>query len=752
MSMRRFVIPCISSLGLLMLAPFAFAKPAPLTIPALNWTQRSDWTNVKTVYGAVGDGVADDTAALQKALDGLHDGTVLYLPAGTYRLTATLQMRQVKRLLGIEVIGHGRDTKLVWDGPDGQPLFIEDGAANSRYDGLLFDGRNKATVGMYHRSGPNHFETEVGQRNLAFLNFTDAGILTDKAPATAEVITENCLFDHCKRGMAFLAFNDYDFTIDGCEFRSCDVAVQCNHGNTYVRNCRFEGSTTVDLKLNPEHGSSIRRSVSVGSSQFIQYGNPVAPLSIQDCRVDRWTNADGALSLGGAPVALFDCVFTNPPSKNPPVQIRTDRQRLVVSQNVSAATDAIYTPNVGKVYEIPAGKRQRSQITADTHFLRDTAVIPGKVFDAKSDFGAKGNGQTDDTAALQAAIDAARQCGNSAIAYLPTGRYVVTKPLRVTGANYYVGGTGFYTGLQWKGEAGGAIIEVQDPQHVTLENLNVGSHDVAMNMTNACDILQTGTAKSSFVTYDNVDVFGMYDRQPFRQGLWLRGLGKGAVVLVRHLEGNIHLLDAARAVVLLGNSYEGSVVVEGKAKERDGFLGIITRLGTSCVYALYVKDNHSLVGSDFYIEQADNGYNLAGAPDDPPGRITLQAPKLHIGTLKDPDSNWAFNIAGYHGQICYGPAQFYIEPLEMKLKQTGAGPLEMLLWADSFYSTKLAVKGAESAKIRLVGCIGTNDKLDGVQVEETPAPDTLAKLAVALDDLRTLGEWDLRLNHPESMK
>ena len=62
--------------------------------------------------------------------------------------------------------------------------------------------------------------------------------------------------------------------------------------------------------------------------------------------------------------------------------------------------------------------------SAEQRFLRDTAAVPGQVFDAVRDFGAKGDGQTDDTAAVQAAIDAARQAGRGAIAYLPTGRYV----------------------------------------------------------------------------------------------------------------------------------------------------------------------------------------------------------------------------------------------------------------------------------------------------------------------------------------
>ena len=744
----RWLMP---NLVVVMLTLATLARAAGTDIPALNWAERSDWVNVKTdvTPAAVGDGVADDTAALQAACALVKDGVVLYLPAGSYRVTDTLRLRPQNRAVGVLIVGHGRDTKLVWDGPAGKPLLWESAVAHSRYLGLSFDGRGKASVGLYHHGdGHGSFETEVSHRHLAFRNFTDTAILADVQPATAEVMIENSLFEDCKRGIAFLVHNMYDYTIDGCEFRRCETAIQTRFGNTYVRNCRFEGSTATDLVLHPEHGSSVRRCVSVGSKQFVVFTNSVAPITIQDCRVDGWTDPTGAIALGGAPVTVFDCVFTRPPGKAPPVQLRSASQRLFVSQNESAATDGVYTAGTGKVYELPAGKRKGSLTSPDHRFLRDAAIIPTKVFDAKRDFGAKGNGTGDDTAAVQAAIDAARTHGQHAIAYLPTGVYAITQPLRVTGADYFVGGTGFRTGLTWKGAEGGAIIAVTDPQRVTLELLNVGSHDVPGTMNNAQDILQTGTAAASEVTYDDVAVFGMYQRAPFRKGLWLRGLGPGAVVRVRHVQGNIHLDNAARATVLLGNSYEGSVVLEGKAKERDGFVGILTRLGTSCSHALYVKDNHSLVASDFYVEQADNGYALEGSPDDPPGRLTLGAPKMQMGKRKDGQPNAAFEVRGYHGQIAYGPAQFYCEPQPMPLSHTGTAPLEFIFWAGSFYNTSLAVQAEAAAKVRLLGCAGRGEQLDETAVADSPAPDTLARLAVALDDLRALGEWDLKLNHP----
>jgi len=743
--MKRRIVLCLLVCGLCLTVQAALP-----TIPALNWTERSDWVNVKTdvTPGAVGDGVADDTAAIQQVLDGVKDGTVVYLPAGTYRLTATLRFKPQQRVIGVMVLGHGRETRLIWDGPAGQPMLQDTGVAHSRYQGVYFDGRGRASVGLYHRGGGDgSFETEVGHRHMAFLNFTDAGILADTQPATAEVMIENSLFENCKRGVAFLVHNMYDYTIDGCEFRRCETAVQCNFGNTYIRNTHFEGSTGVDIWLNPEHGSSVRRCTSSGSRQFIYYGNPVAPLTVQDCRVAGWTNPDAAISLGGAPVTVFDCVFTNPPGKKPPVEIRAGHQRLFVSQNVSTATNGVVTPNVGKVFEIPAGKRKGMLTSADQRFLRDTARVPTKVFDAKRDFGAQGDGRTDDTEAIQTAIDAARAHGTGAIAYLPTGTYVITRPLRITGADYTVGGTGFRAGLSWRGPAGGAIIEVVDPQRITLENLNVGSHDVATGLTNAYDILQTGTAKSSEVTYDNVSVYGMYQKQPFRQGLWLRDLGKGAVVRVSHVQGNIHLQNAARATVLLGNSYEGSVVVEGKATERDGFLGILTHLGTICTHALYVKDNHSLVASDYYVEQADNAYSFEGSPDDPPGRITIQAPKVDMTQLQDGHANTTFDIRGYHGQLFFGPAQFYVQPKEMIFQHTGTRPLDVVFWANCFYTSTMVVHTQDAAKVWRLGGIRVSDELEDIQADETMSAATLAKLSMALDDLRALGELDLRVNH-----
>jgi len=721
--------------------------PAPTTIPVLNWEPRSDWVNVKTL-GAVGDGAADDTDAIQKGLSGVKPGATVYLPAGTYRITRTLTLKGP--LVGVAVVGHGRDTKLVWDGEAGGKVFKDDGVAYSRFVGLFFDGKGKAAIGFYHYSDLR-FETEVMHRHLAFVNFTDAGILAEPKDkyALAETNFENCLFDNCRRGVVFTSFNDYDFTFDGCEFRGAEVAIECRHGNFYVRNCHFENSRVVDILALPEHGCSVRRSTSVGSNRFVELNNSVTTMTIQDCQVAGWKAADGAVKLSGAPVILFDCVFTRGPAGSAPVRIR-DGQRLIVSENQAPdAKDVLQPGHKGKVYVIPAGQRKGALRSAEQRFLTDKARIPTKVFDAKRDFGAKGDGNTDDTAAVQKCIDAAREHAKDAIAYLPTGRYAIKNTLKITGQDYFAGGAGFNTQVIWKGAEGGTMIAVHDPQNVTLEQIAVGNHDSGA-MNNGADILQTGSDKPSRMTYDGVFVYGMYQKQPLKQGLRFSGLGREAVVVMPHVQGNLHVTDSAQATILANTTFEGSVVVDGKDKRRDGLLGFQTRLATLVTHGLYLKDNHSIVMSDFYVEQADNGYVFEGSPDDPPGRATIQGAKVHFSVPKnEPGKGTAMTIGNYGGQIFFGHDQFYCEPTNVRIVQTGDRPLEVFLMAICFYNTKPDIHKSASAQVYLVGNDGFKlpEQQTEYKADDKVDADALAKIAGAFDDLRRLGETDLKLNH-----
>jgi hypothetical protein len=82
-------------------------KPAQPTI----W-----WTDVKA-NGAKGDGVADDTAAIRKAIAAVATGGVVYFPPGNYRVTDQITIARPVNLAGV-----GRGSQ-VYQATDGRNLF-----------------------------------------------------------------------------------------------------------------------------------------------------------------------------------------------------------------------------------------------------------------------------------------------------------------------------------------------------------------------------------------------------------------------------------------------------------------------------------------------------------------------------------------------------------------------------------------------------------------------------------------------------
>ncbi|MCY2994570.1 MAG: glycosyl hydrolase family 28-related protein [Planctomycetota bacterium] len=721
-----------------LLAVFATSAFGALPdIPRLDWRERSDWINVKRAVtpAAVGDGQADDTAAIQAALDRSGEAKTIYLPPGTYRLTKTLIFRGPAT--GCLVVGHGRDTRLVWDGPEGGRMFWSNGVAYSRYVGLSWDGRGKAAVGFEH-AAEQRFETEVRHEHESFRNFTGFGIRVghQQKVASAEILYRNCLFENCGTGLAFLTFNDYDNTIDGCEFRNCGMGVVDNKGNFYARNCHFENSREADFSVGSEHGSSIRRCTSVGSKRFVEERGTIAPLTIQDCQVEAWTDPEGAVQLNGSPVLMFDCVFTRPPSDRPAVKLLNAAQQLLLSNNRPDLVERlVQSASAAKLYVIPPGRRGGVLTSAEQRFLQDTVTVSGKVFDAVRDFGAKGDGQTDDSNAVQATLDAARQAGHGALAYLPTGRYLVSRTLLVTGRDYTLGGSGFRCGFVWRGEAGHPILDVSGVQNVTLANLAVGNHDFGP-MKHGPDIRVTSpTGGPCRLILDEVFAFGMYQKAPDTHGIHFVQLPTGSVIDAIHVQGNLRITDSARATLLFRTSYEGTITIEGAATNRDGFTGFLTRLATQSKPTLRVRDNHSVVMSDFYNEQSDQHLVFEGAAGQPEGAVTIQGPKMHMFTQEP-----VFDIRDYAGRIYYGQSQFYTEPKEPRFVSSGTRSARLILAGHFWYDTRPRMELGPAVKLTMLGNREVPDS--GVDAE------SLTAVSAALDDLRRLGELDHRLLRP----
>jgi len=237
------------------------------------------------------------------------------------------------------------------------------------------------------------------------------------------------------------------------------------------------------------------------------------------------------------------------------------------------------------------------------------------------------------------------------------------------------------------------------------------------------------------MTYDGIFAYGIYQGKPLKQGMEFVDLPQNAVVRGVFVQGNLRLKNCSRATILFNNSYGGSVTIEGPEKERDGFLGFMTRLSTNPAYTLLIKNNHSVVMSDFYNENSDRHIILQGGLSDPKGTVTIQGGKTHLRT-----QNPVVEIYNYSGRVLLGPNQYYLAPVPAVITQRGDRPVDLILMGSHFYKTKPEFRLTGNAQLALIGNQGCKNS--------TKIPETvLAKAAAGLDDLRRLGEIDHELNH-----
>ncbi len=416
-----------TALARLALMPMAHAA---VDIPRLTWSQRSDWINVKAdvTPGALGDGKADDTAAIQVALTlisnlggqaeaGASKPRAVYLPEGTYRISRTLELHETH---GALLVGHGRISVLQWYGELGGRMLWQDSLMAFQCHGISFDGRDLANTGIYSASVKGGvFETAMRYEHLAFRNFKDVALFfaNDNDCAAADSLLRNCLFAKCGVGICTMLSNVWTFSIEGCEFLDCGRGYKAWYGRAYVHDCHFERSSEADITASEMPASHVSRCTTVGSKRFfwnapdvyIDGGNQV----IRDCQVSGWMANDGAIWVRGSQT-ISDCVFTNPPNANPPIMVvdgRSTDNSLVVGNNTCAGELIANQCRNLRIDVIPAGKRSRTLTSPKTGFLKQSETPGGTLFDAKTQFGAKADGVTDVTAAVRACLTAAKAAG-----------------------------------------------------------------------------------------------------------------------------------------------------------------------------------------------------------------------------------------------------------------------------------------------------------------------------------------------------
>ena len=118
-----------------------YTKTAAANTAWSKWLQSFAWISIKD-YGATGDGVTDDTTAIQNAINACNTqgGGVVYVPYGTYVFTQLAMAGMAKvQLFGS---GPGSVLKWVWNAAAGagSGITLSAGTSQSRLSQLAFDG------------------------------------------------------------------------------------------------------------------------------------------------------------------------------------------------------------------------------------------------------------------------------------------------------------------------------------------------------------------------------------------------------------------------------------------------------------------------------------------------------------------------------------------------------------------------------------------------------------------------------------
>jgi sugar lactone lactonase YvrE len=412
---------------------------AAVALTGAGWASTSVFTAAPHDPRAVtvakqGDGRADDTQAIQQAIDQAADngGGLVFIPSGRYRISHTILVWPGVRIIGV---GPTRPTLFLGDDTPG----FQKGVANI----VAFTGAKRG--GLPHVPFPPPtvvpYDPRVADANqntfYSAMSNVDVQIGAGN-PAAAAVRFH--VAQH-----AFLSHMDFDL---GSGFAGIYQA-----GNL-IRDVHFHGGrygivtektspgwqfTVIDSTFDGQRGAAIReheagltlvnvtmRDLPVGIDIDRGYGDRFWG---KDVRFERVSQA--AIVVSNENTVSTQIGFDNALASDTPVFARfRDSGRTVAGKGRTyRVTDFSYglaVPGIGKMGRFAT----RINMTALTAMPPERApavrpLPPVAEWADVRDLGVVGDGKTDDTAALQRAVDAHR------VVYLPLGLYKVTDTIHL---------------------------------------------------------------------------------------------------------------------------------------------------------------------------------------------------------------------------------------------------------------------------------------------------------------------------------
>lgn len=259
--------------------------------------------------GAVGDGKADDTAALQAAIDNAtagFRGRTVCVPAGDYRITRTVLIADV---MGFRLLGDGGATRFVWAGNDASPLLRLTSVQDAEFRGfqIVASDAQPLDVAVHVITGAN---TRLVSRHNTFVGVRVDGV-TGGVRKGFQIggggVDANNDF-HSFENVAVVNYSDVAYSLEntqiyGIVFRNClfEAGVRGRVGVATSRSAGKGGSFAwlggggggneiADFSLgDPNNGAvAITQAIFESSARFLQTNGPSGASSLVVIDGVRW--------------------------------------------------------------------------------------------------------------------------------------------------------------------------------------------------------------------------------------------------------------------------------------------------------------------------------------------------------------------------------------------------------------------------------------------------------------------------------
>ncbi len=485
----------------------------------------SSWKNVKTEFGAVGDGKADDTAALQAGLNAARNH-VLYLPAGTYRITETLSVSGGGMAGGISmsmIIGEDPEKTIIkWDGPVNGVMFRATGGFNNaKMARLTWDGSGKALTAVDHGwiippkgntcGTANTHEDEI---------FKDVGFgiragehSKEGTGMDAETHVQRCKFIRCwHAGVSIETFNALDWWLTNCEFIECRVGAtnaaegEYGGGHFHVYHSLFRNSTEADLKIGHTSYFGIRFNTSIGSRAFLLAVRPNGVISggmFAGTGSGGWSPSE---KWGGPPMLQGNMIIDT--VERTAIRVFSHGPLIMLDNTIRSRPDVVagpivfmHTPmgapelvSIGNTFTVDEPISSNARMVV----MDDRVVAPGSVPDPKVKmppfaprvkrpvFEVKVGATTDEI--LEVVAEALKKTGSRPVIHFQAGSHSVTQSIAIPPeSDLQFVGDAWHSILIWKGPEDQPLLHLVGPTAVTMRDMRFSGNADPLILVSNCD-------------------------------------------------------------------------------------------------------------------------------------------------------------------------------------------------------------------------------------------------------------------------